>query len=383
MDAAFPEHPRGRRRQARGPARQIAGELEGRRGRPADRGALERSPVDPETGVEPTPCHRHRWRHPIISVVRPWVPCRRGPDLAERRRLAEADRPWHVISEHGPQPGRPPPRPARRATPAGGASGALHPRRDRDRMLRSGFTTVRDVGSYDDESSVLKAGDRDGDRAGRGSGTCGRIVSATLARGARSSARCTEADGPWEMRKAVREQVRRGADFIKFMATGARSSWSRIQAGQMTLEEMAAIVDEAPSHGAARSVTPRGWRARGSRSRPARTRRARALAPPRAAAARQDGREGHGPRARCRGSTDLAERFVDDSRRRSRRPGRACSTEAIAPSRSPGGRRDDGARLRQRASGTSTGASAAHRAERSRDRGAAVHRWAVRCPGSR
>ena len=32
-----------------------------------------------------------------------------------------------------------------------------------------------------------------------------------------------EADGAGEMRKAVREQLRRGADYIKLMATGARS----------------------------------------------------------------------------------------------------------------------------------------------------------------
>jgi imidazolonepropionase-like amidohydrolase len=55
-----------------------------------------------------------------------------------------------------------------------------------------------------------------------------------------------EADGPWEMRKAVREQIRRGADYIKFMATGARSVVAEDpEPPQMTLEEMTAIVDEA------------------------------------------------------------------------------------------------------------------------------------------
>ncbi|HET9757304.1 MAG TPA: amidohydrolase family protein, partial [Candidatus Limnocylindrales bacterium] len=55
-----------------------------------------------------------------------------------------------------------------------------------------------------------------------------------------------EADGPWDMRKAVREQLRRGADFIKFMATGARSVvLEDPEPPQMTLEEMEAIVDEA------------------------------------------------------------------------------------------------------------------------------------------
>ena len=55
-----------------------------------------------------------------------------------------------------------------------------------------------------------------------------------------------EADGPWEMRKAVREQLKRGAEFIKFMATGARSVvLEDPEPAQMTLEEMKAIVDEA------------------------------------------------------------------------------------------------------------------------------------------
>ena len=55
-----------------------------------------------------------------------------------------------------------------------------------------------------------------------------------------------EADGPWEMRKAVREQIRDGADYIKIMATGARSvEREDPEPAQMTLEEVAAVVDEA------------------------------------------------------------------------------------------------------------------------------------------
>ena len=55
-----------------------------------------------------------------------------------------------------------------------------------------------------------------------------------------------EANGPWEMREAVREQIRRGAAFVKFMATGARSVVDEDpEPAQMTQEEMVAIVDEA------------------------------------------------------------------------------------------------------------------------------------------
>ena len=55
-----------------------------------------------------------------------------------------------------------------------------------------------------------------------------------------------EADGPWEMRKAVREQIRDGADYLKIMATGARSvEREDPEPAQMTREEVAAVVDEA------------------------------------------------------------------------------------------------------------------------------------------
>ena len=55
-----------------------------------------------------------------------------------------------------------------------------------------------------------------------------------------------EANGPWDMRAAVREQIRRGAAFVKFMATGARSVVDEDpEPAQMTQEEMSAIVDEA------------------------------------------------------------------------------------------------------------------------------------------
>jgi imidazolonepropionase-like amidohydrolase len=115
-----------------------------------------------------------------------------------------------------------------------------------DRIVRSGFTAVRDVGSYDDEASVLKLAVDTGIVPGPRILTCARIISATSPGGDIFGTMYREADGPWEMRKAVREQIRRGADFIKFMATGARSVvLEDPEPAQMTLEEMRAIVDEA------------------------------------------------------------------------------------------------------------------------------------------
>jgi imidazolonepropionase-like amidohydrolase len=152
----------------------------------------------------------------------------------------------HVLSDttrspgFGPAPARhgDPPRPA--------ALGHYILAAAADRMLRSGFTTVRDVGGYDDEATVLKFAIESRVVPGPRVYTCGRIISATAPGGDLFGSMYREADGPWEMRKAVREQLKLGAEFIKFMATGARSVvLEDPEPPQMTLEEMKAIVDEA------------------------------------------------------------------------------------------------------------------------------------------
>jgi imidazolonepropionase-like amidohydrolase len=54
------------------------------------------------------------------------------------------------------------------------------------------------------------------------------------------------ADGPWEVRAKVRENVKYGADVIKFCATGGvLSKGTDVGATQYTLDEMKALVDEA------------------------------------------------------------------------------------------------------------------------------------------
>jgi imidazolonepropionase-like amidohydrolase len=55
-----------------------------------------------------------------------------------------------------------------------------------------------------------------------------------------------EADGPGEMRRAVREQIRAGADFIKVMTTGARSNeLEDPDPLQLSEAELAAVTGEA------------------------------------------------------------------------------------------------------------------------------------------
>ena len=59
-----------------------------------------------------------------------------------------------------------------------------------------------------------------------------------------------EADGPDDMRRAVREQIRAGADFLKIMSTGARSvELENPHPSQCTPAEMDAFIDEAHRQG--------------------------------------------------------------------------------------------------------------------------------------
>ncbi|MFI0445409.1 amidohydrolase family protein [Actinomadura sp. 6N118] len=112
--------------------------------------------------------------------------------------------------------------------------------------LRMGFTTLRDVGSYGDAVVSARQAMRYGAFSGPRLLTCGRIVSATAPGGRFFDGMYREADGPDDVRKAVREQVRRGADFIKVMSTGARSvELEDPHPAQLTEAEMAALIDEA------------------------------------------------------------------------------------------------------------------------------------------
>jgi imidazolonepropionase-like amidohydrolase len=112
-------------------------------------------------------------------------------------------------------------------------------------LLAAGVTSIRDVGSYDDEAIALREAVRLGVIEGPRILSCGRIISATAPGGAIFEGMYREADGPDDMRKAVREQLRRGADFVKLMATGARSVLAEDpEPAQMTAVELDAIVDE-------------------------------------------------------------------------------------------------------------------------------------------
>jgi imidazolonepropionase-like amidohydrolase len=113
-------------------------------------------------------------------------------------------------------------------------------------MLEGGITTVRDLGSYGREVFDLRDAIAAGHCPGPRIVLCGQIVSATSPGAAAFGGMYREADGVDEVRKAVREQIRQGADLIKVMTTGALTvPLEDVHPAQMTDEEVAILVDEA------------------------------------------------------------------------------------------------------------------------------------------
>jgi imidazolonepropionase-like amidohydrolase len=152
----------------------------------------------------------------------------------------------HVSSDYSRSPGFGPPPPRKGELPRPRELGYFILAKAASAMLAAGVTSVRDVGAYDDEAIVLREAVALGIVEGPRILSCGRIISATAPGGAIFTSMYRQADGPEDMRRAVREQLRRGADFIKLMATGARSVLVEDpEPAQMTVDELHAIVDEA------------------------------------------------------------------------------------------------------------------------------------------
>jgi imidazolonepropionase-like amidohydrolase len=157
----------------------------------------------------------------------------------------------HVLSDPERSPGFGPPPPLHGEEPRPEALRWFVLAKAARAFLAAGITTVRDVGSPDDEAITLREAIRLGLTEGPLILSCGRIISATSPGERIFGTMYEEADGPWEMRRAVRRQLKRGADYIKVMATGARSvEREDPEPAQMTGEELAAVVDEAHRMGA-------------------------------------------------------------------------------------------------------------------------------------
>jgi imidazolonepropionase-like amidohydrolase len=112
--------------------------------------------------------------------------------------------------------------------------------------LRFGVTTIRVCGSQGQLPQQARQAMRYGAFRGPRLLTCGKIVSATAPGGRFYGDMYREADGPDDIRRAVREQLRAGADFVKVMTTGARSNeLEDPEPLQLTEPELAAVTDEA------------------------------------------------------------------------------------------------------------------------------------------
>lgn len=126
-------------------------------------------------------------------------------------------------------------------------------------QLRSGVTTVRDVGCRSHMMVDLRRSIDEGVLPGPRLLVAGNSISMTGGHGASHR----EVDGVDEVRKAAREQLRAGADFLKLMATGGILNFPDEDPGNVELSEseMRAAVEEA--HKVKRKVTAHAHAARG------------------------------------------------------------------------------------------------------------------------
>lgn len=135
-------------------------------------------------------------------------------------------------------------------------------------MLHRGFTTVRDCGGAD---AGLAAAVGDGTIAGPRLRYCGHAISQTGGHGDIRTAgeHCFAgageglsrvADGVDGVRLAARDELRKGAHFLKVMVSGGVSSpTDRLESNQYSAAELAAAVEEAANAG--RSVTGHAYTA--------------------------------------------------------------------------------------------------------------------------
>jgi imidazolonepropionase-like amidohydrolase len=121
----------------------------------------------------------------------------------------------------------------------------LRAAKEMEDTLRAGFTTVRNVGSVNFIDFAIKAGIEQGFVKGPRVLTSGRAISMTCSGTEYFAGLYRLADGPHECRKAAREQLKEGADFLKVMATGAIMNPGGVPgAPQLDVDEIKAVVDE-------------------------------------------------------------------------------------------------------------------------------------------
>lgn len=131
--------------------------------------------------------------------------------------------------------------------------------RNAAKTLRSGVTTVRNVGTRGDLDLDLDQGINLGLIPGPRIVTAGRVICVT---GGHGHFMGLEADGPEEVQKAVRTLIKTGVQVIKLTITGGISTpGTRYGRPMMSYDEIAAAVEEAHRFDRKVCVHAQGWEA--------------------------------------------------------------------------------------------------------------------------
>ena len=116
-----------------------------------------------------------------------------------------------------------------------------------EKHLKSGVTTIRDVGGVNYYDLEMKKQLDNGNILGPDLFAAGKIVTMT---GGHGHFLGREADGQTEVRKAVREQLKAGADLIKVISSGGvLTPGVDVNAYQFNVDELTAAVEEAHKAG--------------------------------------------------------------------------------------------------------------------------------------
>lgn len=139
------------------------------------------------------------------------------------------------------------PDPIRQTTTESDAYTAFRAAEAARKSLLTGVTTIRDVGGPAGIPIALAAAMREGILEGADVWAAGEAIVQT---GGHVYPISYEADGPHEVRKGVRLQMKQGAQLIKLMASGgAYTEGESIYATQLTPEEIRVAVEEAHTAG--------------------------------------------------------------------------------------------------------------------------------------
>ena len=114
--------------------------------------------------------------------------------------------------------------------------------------LRHGVTSVREMGAPGATNLSMKVATDRGEMVGPRMVTCGLPLATT---GGHAYEICVEIDGADQVRAAVRQQLKNGADFIKLMASEElpRPTEEQQTVPQLSTDELRAAIDEAHQAG--------------------------------------------------------------------------------------------------------------------------------------